>query len=833
MSKSWNFDPEQLRIYEHADVDLIPLHSPGSLDPRGRPIGKAPHKGWRKDRPLTFEEAMETLAGGENVGVRLREDDLVIDVDPRNFAEGDDPLRRLQDDLDVDLSGYPTVRTGSGGLHIYTKMAPGTLLRDTLEDYQGIEFKAHGRQVVAAGSCHPEANQPYVWETDPLDCSIADVVPRAPDVLVMVALRPGRTAAVDAGDVTPERLGEMLDGLDVTDYREHTKWLELMMACHHATGGDGRDEWLEWSTGDPQYSADAWLIGRRWDSLHADQAGRRITQKTLFKALVDADRRDLLPRSTAEEDFPEAMTAMTTEVDTSEWGDDERDLLEIVKRVEAEGGDGSLGVLEALNAKGYAAVMDAGQFRIYRRKTDYTWPDGPREFWEVSRKGDFLDFLSNVRAQKQKPDGNFTVVPVASEWLKWGGRTQYEGVAFDPGGKIPKHARILNLWTDWAVEPKKGDWSLMKKLLLEGLCDGDVAMYEYVLNWSAFMVQHPDRPAEVALVFRGRKGTGKGTYFRALGALAGRHGMHISDQHHLTNHFNAHLRDCVFLFADEAMWAGDKRAEGTLKQLITEPTLAVEMKGKDVITARNHLHIAMASNEDWVFPASMEDERRLAISDVNDLFRGDKAFFGRLNRQMRDGGLQAMLWELKTRDLSGFHPRQDVPQTKALANQKLQSLDSWDSWWYEALCSGQPVDEEPLLGDWRDGAVVWSVDDLKDGLELHLRKIGDRYFGRRSMDTMMGMKLKRRVTEGLKKVRTPVPDARADIKPDKSGRTYGYRMPSLQACRAMFEEQLGSPLAWDSRVVDLDDPGDLDADVVDIDSLDDLDLDPLDETCGG
>ena len=56
-----------------------------------------------------------------------------------------------------------------------------------------------------------------------------------------------------------------------------------------------------------------------------------------------------------------------------------------------------------------------------------------------------------------------------------------------------------------------------------------------MLNWSAFMIQHPEKQAEVALVIKGQKGTGKGTFFRALYKLAGRHGMHISNQQHFTN----------------------------------------------------------------------------------------------------------------------------------------------------------------------------------------------------------------------------------------------------------------------------------------------------------
>lgn len=823
MSKqTWNFKPDELEAFRGTDYQLIPLHSPDAVDERGRKIGKAPYKGWRKDAPISVDEALQHIAEGGNVGCRMAPDDLVIDVDPRNFIEGDDPYARLQDDLGIDFGEYPRVITGSGGFHVYMKMPAGTLLRDTLEDYQGIEFKAHGRQLVAAGSAHPDANKPYIWDTDPLAVPLS-AVKQAPPVLVELALRPGRIAAVDAGDYSPEQLGDMLQGLEPSKFRDHASWLEVMMACHHATAGEGRDEFLEWSTSDPMYAKDAWLIGRRWDSLHADGGGRRVTVKTLFKRLNEAGQGSLIPRDSAEDDFPD-------EINFEEGGTDEQDLQAVVDSLESKG-SGSDGALEGMNAKGYCAVNENGQFRIYRRKMDYTWPDKPREFWEVQKKGDFLDILSNVRLQKIKGD-TVTTVPLAAEWLKWGNRTSYEGVAFDPANRIPQSARVLNLWTDWAVEPKKGDWSHMKTLLLEGLCDGDEAMYQYVLDWSAFMVQHPDRPAEVALIFRGQKGTGKGTYLRALAELAGRHGMHISSQQHFTNHFNSHLRDCIFLFADEAMWAGDKKAEGTLKALITEPTIIIEGKGKDVVVARNHLHIGMASNEDWVFPASLEDERRLAISDVNAKFRGNKAFFDALHSQMHKGGLQAMLFELKTRDISKFHPRQDVPSTAALANQKLQSLDSWDSWWYESLCTGDlGGGNAPLSANaWDEGSFcVWASDDVKEGLELHLRKVGDRYFGRRSMDTIMGARMQRRV-DGIKKVRVTCPPDRRDLKTDTAGRVYAYRIPRLADCRAAFEEHLGAPLPWDAMVSDIEVDEDLDADVIDLD----LDTwDPLDEEFRG
>ena len=132
------------------------------------------------------------------------------------------------------------------------------------------------------------------------------------------------------------------------------------------------------------------------------------------------------------------------------------------------------------------------------------------------------------------------------------------------------------------------------------------------------------------------------------------------------------MRDCIFLLADEAFWAGDKQAEGTLKRIITEDTLLIEPKGVDVKSTKNRLHIMVASNEDWVVPATT-DERRFAIFDCSDDVIGDRPYFSDLYAELQNGGLEAMLHDLLAMDLGDWHPRDDIPQTSALRDQIEQS----------------------------------------------------------------------------------------------------------------------------------------------------------------
>jgi len=86
---------------------------------------------------------------------------------------------------------------------------------------------------------------------------------------------------------------------------------------------------------------------------------------------------------------------------------------------------------------------------------------------------------------------------------------------------------------------------------------------------------------------------------------------------------------------------------------------------------RNGLYVLMASNSEWVIPAGA-DARRYFVLEVADTVKQDTAYFGRLARQMREGGREALLHFLLTRDLSDFNIRA-VPITEALQDQRARS----------------------------------------------------------------------------------------------------------------------------------------------------------------
>ncbi|MDA7918240.1 bifunctional DNA primase/polymerase, partial [Mariniblastus sp.] len=93
--------------------------------------------------------------------------------------------------------------------------------------------------------------------------------------------------------LAPDQLELCLSGLPVGEYRDHDQWLSIMMASHHATAGEGLEEFVRWCTSDPQYARESITIAGRWESLDADAPGG-ITGARLLAELSNRGRQGII-----------------------------------------------------------------------------------------------------------------------------------------------------------------------------------------------------------------------------------------------------------------------------------------------------------------------------------------------------------------------------------------------------------------------------------------------------------------------------------------------------------------------------------------------------------
>lgn len=372
--------------------------------------------------------------------------------------------------------------------------------------------------------------------------------------------------------------------------------------------------------------------------------------------------------------------------------------------------------------------------------------------------------------------------PLGDWWLTHPKRRTCKRVVFAPGQEL---LNCYNLWDGFACAAIPGDCSKFLTHLKENVCSGVEEHYEYFLNWAARMFQQPAEPGEVAVVFRGARGVGKGFVARMLGYLLGPHYQPVSDAKHIVGTFNAHLRSCILLFADEAFYAGDRKHEANLKTLITEKMRSIEAKGVDVEQAPNFIHLIMASNEKWVVPAG-EFERRFFVLDVASHQMQNRPYFASIEHQLlNEGGKEALLHLLLTRDISKFNVG-NVPQTKALQEQKDESLKPTEIWWLDKLTDGELILNS---GEWPEKigkSFLW--DDYVEFCDKSRVTSYDR------------LKSKQALSIFLSEI-TGADTTRSDIfLPRRGGKLVrAYELPNLVACRNFWDKKKG-PRDWAAPV---------------------------------
>ena len=414
--------------------------------------------------------------------------------------------------------------------------------------------------------------------------------------------------------------------------------------------------------------------------------------------------------------------------------------------------------IEELN-RSYALILVGDKAAVLKEGAS---PEERHEFRLLSI-GAFNQWLANrIAMVNGKP------APLARYWLNHSRRRQYEGLVFAPGREITAH---YNLWRGFAVEPRPGDCSKFLAHVQDNACRGNRTLFNWVVAWFADIMQHPAAKCGTSLVLRGKMGTGKTKIGDVIGSLLGDHYVLVADPRYITGRFNSHLVSCLLLHADEGFWAGDKSAEGKLKDLITGDTHHIEFKGKEPIRVRNFVRLFVTGNPDWLVPAGLE-ERRFAVIEMGEARMQDHDYFAAIDVEMSNGGREALLHYLLNFDTSSVNLRQ-IPRTTALWEQKLASLTPEQGWWLDVLRAGR-------LPGFSAAPGRVSVGTMFEDYVQHAQKSGAR---RRSIETQLGIFLRkmvpgvRKTFEGTAKIAT-------------------YTFPPLKECRAEFEKAVQAAGDW-------------------------------------
>lgn len=443
--------------------------------------------------------------------------------------------------------------------------------------------------------------------------------------------------------VPADKIRRFLDALNPDDL-DYSQWVKVGQAIQSQyPGEDGLELWDEWSKRGERYEPGE--CHSRWGGFNANGPVRIATLIYYVQEFGDVSK-----------------------IEPDEGGDEETFVADCV---------------DEYNRR-YALVLTGEQAKIIRKEQV---PDSLQDRYKQYSIDAFRAFKCNdvVLVPDDKSAG-MKPVRKMDIWMSSPRRNSFDGLVMHPAKPrvvedVYGH-RFLNTWAGFAVKPEPGDWSLMKKHILDNLCSGNEDHYNWLMDWIADMFQEPADPKGTAVILGGIEGAGKGTLANAIAHIFGIHASVVSNAKHLSSQFNDMLMDSVFLFADEVVYAGNHEVANMLKAMVTEKKNTREAKFGAKQMVDQFLRIMMATNNDWKIAAG-KDSRRWFVLQVSSSTANNHEYFVAIQDQMNNGGYEAMLHELLNRTV--VSNLRWAPVTQELKTQRtmmqVQSLyDSLPAW---------------------------------------------------------------------------------------------------------------------------------------------------------
>jgi P4 family phage/plasmid primase-like protien len=620
---------DELAPYIDCGITLVPLHEWDAHDRFGRNLGKAPRDaGWTEKDYNSRTVVERCINNGWNVGARIEDTWCVVDVDPKNG--GEESFAELCDALNLDPSEWPRVETGSGGSHFYLRTPAGAKFVNCLVDqYPGVEFKGVGRQVVAAGSRHPNGRK-YWWDQFDNRLELA-AAPDIPDSLLEAIQRRHSASDAEAGEWTPEELASALEGLDPSEFRDEESWRNLMFSCHHATAGEGLDVFADWSRSDTGYGKNNTDIEQRWNSIDADHP-EPITVAFLNKCLRDAGNPHLQLKKTrsAREEFNDDIS----------WMMDEEKKWPRPLRYEQNG-----------NSRQNAArfLRHRPERLISSNKTFYSLDRQTRLWKEVSdhtlaveiNKTDRVNLLGHQKIEAIA-DAIHMLEHTSSRPFEWidelvDAPDANESILFRDGllnlktrDLIPHTGAYFATGTPEFAYDRDAGCPIWMEKISEWL---DESFHDTLQEFMGYAMT-PDVRYEVFLLMLGVPRGGKGTIMNVMQKLVGPKHHTSRTLNDLGNDFGLDgIIDKRLIFIPDAHNVGRGKhttALERIKSITGRDELSINRKNKDIVTSQIPAKLVIAANQ---LPKFIDESGALSARQL--ILKFENSFKGREDRDLR------------------------------------------------------------------------------------------------------------------------------------------------------------------------------------------------------
>jgi hypothetical protein len=266
--------------------------------------------------------------------------------------------------------------------------------------------------------------------------------------------------------------------------------------------------------------------------------------------------------------------------------------------------------------------------------------------------------VANLRLAFGKDPVNF--------WLYTDGRRMVtrDHVVFDPtdAAQLPEY---VNLFYGMPVQPDESQECGQLLELLLHLCNEEEAVFQWVLRWIAYPLQHPGAKMETAILMHSEEGSGKNLFWAAVKGIYGAYASVIT-QNELESQFNTWASRKLFMIANEVVSRSEMREhKGRLKNYITENELQINEKLLPLRTERNHMNFVFLSNETQPLVLDRTDRRYMVLWTPP---ARAPAFYAKAEAELLAGGAAGLYAHLLKVDLADFNVHTKPIVTEAKRN---------------------------------------------------------------------------------------------------------------------------------------------------------------------
>lgn len=309
---------------------------------------------------------------------------------------------------------------------------------------------------------------------------------------------------------------------------------------------------------------------------------------------------------------------------------------------------------------------------------------------------------------------------------------------------------IFNLWRPFAGEVLMGTFvykpTELEEILhhIKILCNHDEIVYDYFIKWIAQMIQYPHIKT-IMPTFISAQGAGKGTLFKLFEKMLGEDKVFetTNPSRDVWGDFNGMMCHCFLVNLNELSKKDTIEAEGKIKGLITDHTLAINQKGVPQYKIKSYHRFITTTNKEEPLNTSTGDRRNLIIRS-SDEKKGDIQYFEKIHKYLEDIDVIRTCYDY-FKNIDGMDKFRDIPipQTEYQNNLKELSKSPIEQWLESFTREHSNESTIELLGtqiyelfiEWcRLNGIKYEIDSRKLGVRITNMKINGISKGRHTMN---------------------------------------------------------------------------------------------------